>query len=284
VLGFCHLGGRLGEIAQLAPSAEPPFFFSQVGKTFPAEGQQRHRVAFLAGCIANVTFARLNEATVRVLQKNGCEVSIPAGQGCCGALHVHAGLREDAQRLARRNIDALENGGYDAILTNAAGCGSVLKEYGELLADDPQYAAKAHAFAAQMRDVTEFLAGIELNREMRPVEAVVTYQDSCHLAHGQRVRTAPRKLLKSIPGLEFREMRGADICCGSAGIYNVVQNEMAMQILGSKMKSVNATDAGIVATANPGCMLQLEAGVRMHGKEQKVMHVVELLDRAYGGG
>ena len=134
-----------------------------------------------------------------------------------------------------------------------------------------------------MRDVTEFLAGIELNREMTPVEAVVTYQDSCHLAHGQRVRSAPRKLLAAIPGLEVREMRGADICCGSAGIYNVVQNEMAMQILASKMKSVNATDAGIVATANPGCMLQLQAGVRMHGKEQKVMHVVELLDRAYGG-
>jgi glycolate oxidase iron-sulfur subunit len=278
------LGGRLGEIAQLAPSAEPPFFFSQIGKTFPAAGERRHRVAFLAGCIANVSFARLNEATVRVLQKNGCQVAIPAGQGCCGALHLHSGLREDAQRLARRNIDALENGGYDAILTNAGGCGSTLKEYGELLADDPQYAAKARAFAAQMRDVTEFLAGIELNREMSPVNAVVTYQDSCHLAHGQRVRSAPRKLLAAIPGVELREMRGADICCGSAGIYNVVQNEMSMQILGSKMKSVNATDAGIVATANPGCMLQLEAGVRMHGKEQKVMHVVELLDRAYGGG
>jgi len=283
VLGFFRLAGRLGEIAQLAPSADPPFFFSQVGKTFPAEGEQRYRVAFLAGCIANVTFARLNEATVRVLQKNGCEVAIPAGQGCCGALHVHAGLRSDAQRLARRNIDALENGGYDAIITNAAGCGSTLKEYGELLADDPQYSAKAHEFAGQMRDVTEFLAGIELNREMTPVEAVVTYQDSCHLAHGQRVRSAPRKLLAAIPGLEVREMRGADICCGSAGIYNVVQNEMAMQILASKMKSVNATDAGIVATANPGCMLQLQAGVRMHGKEQKVMHVLELLDRAYGG-
>jgi glycolate oxidase iron-sulfur subunit len=277
------LGGRLGEIAQLAPSAEPPFFFSQIGKTFPAEGEQRHRVAFLAGCIANVSFARLNEATVRVLQKNGCEVAIPAGQTCCGALHLHSGLREDAQRLARRNIDALGSGGYDAIVTNAAGCGSTLKEYGELLADDPKYSGKAHTFAAQMRDVTEFLAGIELNREMAPVNAVVTYQDSCHLAHGQRVRSAPRKLLAAIPGVELREMRGADICCGSAGIYNVVQNEMSMQILGSKMKSVNATDAGIVATANPGCMLQLEAGVRMHGKEQKVMHVVELLDRAYGG-
>jgi glycolate oxidase iron-sulfur subunit len=283
VLGFFRLAGRLGEIAQLAPSADPPFFFSQIGKTFPAEREQRYRVAFLSGCIANVTFARLNEATVRVLQKNGCEVVIPAGQGCCGALHLHAGLRSDAQRLARRNIDALENGGYDAIITNAAGCGSTLKEYGELLADDPQYAAKAREFAAGMRDVTEFLAGIELNPAMQPVNAVVTYQDSCHLAHGQRVRSAPRKLLAAIPGLEFREMRGADICCGSAGIYNVVQNGMAMQILASKMKSVNATEAGIIATANPGCMLQLEAGVRMHGKEQKVMHVVELLDRAYGG-
>jgi glycolate oxidase iron-sulfur subunit len=230
-----------------------------------------------------VSFARLNEATVRVLQKNGCEVAIPASQGCCGALHLHSGLRQDARQLARRNIDALENGGYDAIVTNAAGCGSTLKEYGELLADDPQYSAKAHAFAAQMRDVTEFLAGIELNREMTPVNAVVTYQDSCHLAHGQRVRTAPRRLLKAIPGVEFREMRGADICCGSAGIYNVVQNEMSMQVLASKMKSVNATGAGIVATANPGCMLQLETGVRMHGQKQKVMHVVELLDRAYGG-
>ncbi len=283
LLGFCHLGGSLCEIAQLAPSAEPPFFFSQIGRSFPAEGEQRYRVAFLAGCIANVSFARLNEATVRVLQKNGCEVAIPASQGCCGALHLHSGLRQDARQLARRNIDALENGGYDAIVTNAAGCGSTLKEYGELLADDPQYSAKAHAFAAQMRDVTEFLAGIELNREMTPVNAVVTYQDSCHLAHGQRVRTAPRRLLKAIPGVEFREMRGADICCGSAGIYNVVQNEMSMQVLASKMKSVNATGAGIVATANPGCMLQLETGVRMHGQKQKVMHVVELLDRAYGG-
>jgi glycolate oxidase iron-sulfur subunit len=283
LLGYCHLGGILGEMAQLAPSAEPPFFFSQIGKTFPAEGERRHRVAFLAGCIANVSFARLNEATVRVLQKNGCEVVIPGGQGCCGALHLHSGLREDARQLARRNIDALENGGYEAIVTNAAGCGSTLKEYGELLTDDPHYSAKANAFAAQMRDVTEFLAGIELNREMTPVKAVVTYQDSCHLAHGQRIRTAPRELLKAIPGVEFREMRGADICCGSAGIYNVVENEMSMQVLASKMKQVNATGAGIVATANPGCMLQLEAGVRMHGKGQKVMHVVELLDRAYGG-
>jgi glycolate oxidase iron-sulfur subunit len=283
-MGLFRLAGRLGDIAQLAPSAEPPFFFRQIGRTFPAQGPARHRVAFLAGCIANVSFARLNEATVRVLQKNGCEVVVPAGQGCCGALHVHSGLREDARRLARQNIDAILKGGFDAIITNAAGCGSTLKEYGDLLDDDAFYAARAREFSALMRDVTEFLASIELNREMAPVDGIVTYQDSCHLAHGQRVRAAPRQLLAAIPGLRFREMRSADICCGSAGIYNVVENRMSMQILAGKMEAVNATGAEIIATANPGCLLQLEAGVRLHGHRQRVVHVVELLDEAYQGG
>ena len=268
--------GGLGDLAQLAPSVEAPFFFKEVGKTFPAEGERRYRVAFLAGCIANVAFARLNEATVRVLQKNGCEVVIPEGQGCCGALHLHSGMKDEARKLARRNVDAILDGGFDAIITNAAGCGSTLKEYGELLEDE-----RGKKFSALMRDVTEFLAGIELNRDMRPVNATVTYQDSCHLAHGQKVRTGPRKLLAAVPGLTFREMPGADICCGSAGIYNVVQNEMSMQVLASKMKSVNATNAGIIATSNPGCMLQLRAGVRLHGAAQRVMHVVEILDEAY---
>ena len=280
-LGFLKLLGRLGELEQLAPSAEPPFFFSQIGRTFPAEGARQHRVAFLSGCIANVAFARLNEATVRVLQRNGCEVVVPEGQGCCGALHLHSGLKTDAQALARRNIDALADGGFDAVITNAAGCGSTLKEYGELLDDDPAYAAKAREFAGRMRDITEFLATLELNPRMGPVDAVVTYQDSCHLAHGQRIRGAPRKLLAAIPGLSFVEMPGADICCGSAGIYNLVETEMSAAILASKMASVNSTHAAIVATANPGCMLQLEAGVRQHGSKQRVMHVVELLDLAY---
>jgi glycolate oxidase iron-sulfur subunit len=228
-----------------------------------------------------VCFARLNEATVRVLQRNGCEVVVPEGQGCCGALHVHSGLREDARRLARRNIDAVLAGGYDAIITNAAGCGSTLKEYGELLEDDPEYAARAREFASRMRDVTEFLAGIELNPEMGRLDAVVTYQDACHLAHGQRIRSAPRKLLAAIPGLTLREMPGADLCCGSAGIYNVVRNEMSMQILARKMESVAASGAGIVAAANPGCILQLQTGARVHGTGQRIMHVVELLDAAY---
>jgi glycolate dehydrogenase iron-sulfur subunit len=280
-MGSLKMLGKLGDLAQLAPSADPPFFFSQIGRTFPAEGERRYRVAFLAGCIANVSFARLNEATVRVLQRNGCEVVIPDGQGCCGALHVHAGLAEDARGLARRNIDAVAAGRFDAVITNAAGCGSTLKEYVELLEEDPAYAAKAREFSGKMRDVTEFLASIEVNREMGPVNAGVTYQDSCHLAHGQRVRTAPRKLLSLIPGLQLREMAGADLCCGSAGIYNVVESEMSSRILIGKMEAVNATRAEIITTANPGCMLQLQAGVRQHGSRQRVMHVVELLDLAY---
>ena len=280
-LGQIHMLGPLGGLVQLTPSADPPFFFSQIGKTFPAEGEKRHRVAFLAGCIANVSFARLNEATIRVLQKNGCDVVVPEGQGCCGALHLHSGLRSDARKLACRNVDALADGGFDAIITNAAGCGSTLKEYDELLEDLPEYAEKARRFAALMKDVTEFLGSIELNRNLGRVDAIVTYQDSCHLAHGQKIRRPPRELLAAIPGVEFHEMSGADICCGSAGVYNVIQNEMAMQILERKMAAVNSTGARIIATANPGCLLQLQAGVRIHGSGQRVMHVVELLDLAY---
>ena len=280
-LGFLKLLGRLGEIEQLAPRAEPPFFFSQIGKTFPAEGPCRTRAAFLAGCIANVSFARLNEATVRVLQKNGCEVTIPKDQGCCGALHAHAGLQDEARKMARRNIDAFLAGGFDVIITNAAGCGSLLKEYGELLAGDPEYAEKARRFSLLTKDVTEFLASIELNPHLGPAPATVTYQDSCHLAHGQGIRSAPRKLLAAVPGVVFREMPRSDVCCGSAGVYNVAQNEMAMRILQSKMAGVNATGATVVATANPGCLLQLQAGVRLHGSGQRVMHVVEILDEAY---
>lgn len=279
--GLLRLFGKLGQLESLAPPAQPPFFFSQIGKTFPAEGQRRHRVALMAGCIANVSFARLNEATVRVLQKNGCEVVVPGGQNCCGALHVHSGLREEARGLARNNIDALANGRFDAIITNAAGCGSTLKEYDELLEHDPAYAEKARQFTHLMKDVNEFLGSIELNREMGEVAITATYQDSCHLAHGQRVRTQPRKLLQSVPGLEFREMPLADICCGSAGIYNVLQNEMSMAVLDKKMENVNRTGAQVIVTANPGCMLQLEAGARLHGNGQRVAHVVEILDEAY---
>ena len=275
------LPARLRELESLAPEIETPFFFAYYGKTLPAEGERRYRVAFLGGCIANISFARLNEATVRVLQKNGCDVSIPAGQGCCGALHVHAGIRDEARKLARSNIDALLEGGFDAIITNAGGCGSTLKEYWELFEHDAEYAEKARRFSGLVKDVNEFLASIELNPPMRVVPLTVTYQDSCHLAHGQKIRSAPRKLLASIPGLELREMQLSDLCCGSAGIYNVVHTGMAMALLKKKMDSVNSTGAPVIAASNPGCMLQLRAGVRKFGQGQRVAHVVEILDEAY---
>jgi glycolate oxidase iron-sulfur subunit len=280
--GILKLLGTLGEIEALLPDANVPFFFSKIGKTFPAEGERRYRVAFLAGCIANIAFARLNEATVRVLQKNGCEVVVPAAQNCCGALHLHSGLKGEAQALARKNIDAMLSDEFDAIITNAAGCGSTLKEYDELLADDdPAYGAKAQEFRSRMKDVTEFLASIQLNRDMGPVDAIATYQDSCHLAHGQKIKNAPRQLLRAVPGLVFREMPMADLCCGSAGIYNVVQNEMAMQILRHKMEYAGVTKASLIVTANPGCMLQLAAGARLYGNGQRVAHIVQVLDEAY---
>lgn len=273
--------GKMAEWDALSPEAQIPFFFRRIGKTFPAIGETRFRVAFLAGCIANIAFARLNEATIRVLRKNGCEVVIPPGQGCCGALHLHTGMAERARNLARNNINAFASEGCEAILTNAAGCGSTLKEYGQLLADDPEYQAKARAFSGKLQDVTEFLAGIPLNRDMKPLNVTVTYQDSCHLAHGQKIKQAPRQLLKSIPGLTYREMPMADVCCGSAGVYNLAETDMAMRILKSKMEHVNGTRADVIATANPGCLLQLKAGARLYGSKQRVVHVVELLDEAY---
>jgi glycolate oxidase iron-sulfur subunit len=231
--------------------------------------------------VANVAFARLNEATVRVLQRNGCEVVIPAAQNCCGALHLHSGLKAEAQALARNNINAIDPAEYDAIITNAAGCGSTLKEYGHLFREDAIYHGKAERFSKKLKDITEFLASIELNPEMGSVDEVATYQDSCHLAHGQKIKEAPRKLLKAVPGLVFREMAQSDLCCGSAGIYNIAQDEMAAQILEHKMEYVAATKASMLVTANPGCMIQLAAGVRKHGKRQEVLHVVEVLDLAY---
>ena len=279
--GLLKSMGKLGELESLSPGAEPPFFFDQYGKVFPAEGVRQHRVAFLGGCIANVSFARLNEATIRVLQKNGCEVIVPAGQGCCGALHVHSGLKDMARELARKNIDAVPADSFDAIITNAAGCGSTLKEYDELLEHDSAYFEKSKKFIAKMKDVTEFLAAIDLNPDMGKLETSITYQDSCHLAHGQKIRSAPRKLLNAVPGITFIEMPLSDLCCGSAGIYNVVQSEMAGKLLENKMVDVNGTKAEWIVTANPGCMIQLQAGAAKHGSNQPVYHVVEVLDQAY---
>jgi glycolate oxidase iron-sulfur subunit len=277
--GVLRLFG-LAERERLMPAIDSEFFYSALGKTFPAPGPRRARVAFFAGCVAQVSFAELNRATIRVLTANGCEVVVPATQTCCGALAAHAGVRDVARALARANLDAFLGEPFDAILTNAAGCGSTLKEYDHLLAATDADHARAHTFAGRMRDVTEFLAELGLSAPLQEVPLRVTYQDSCHLLHGQRIHDAPRKLIRAVPGVELVEMKMADFCCGSAGVYNVTETMASLELLAEKMKHAAATGAPTIVTANPGCLLQLRAGAEIHGTGQNVMHVIELLDRA----
>ena len=265
---------------RLLPRVDSNFFYDRLGKTFPATGELRGRVAFFAGCVANVTFAELNAATIRVLTANGCEVVVPDGQLCCGALAAHAGVRDVARELARDNLRAFLLNDVDAIVTNAAGCGSTLKEYDHLFTpNEPEY-GQAEAFAKKTRDVTEFLAALGLSAPLKALPLRVTYQDSCHLLHGQKVREAPRKLLRAIPGLDLVELPYSDLCCGSAGVYNVTKTDASLELLAEKMRYASATNAQVIATSNPGCLLQMRAGAEMHHTNQQVLHVIELLDQA----
>jgi glycolate dehydrogenase iron-sulfur subunit len=302
--GILKLLGLAGREA-LLPPIDGKFFFNQLGTTHSAIGARRARVAFFAGCVAQVTFTPLNEATIRVLTANGCEVIVPSTQRCCGALAAHAGAREAARDVARKNLVAFHLADFDAIITNAAGCGSTLKEYHHLFSqDEPEYAA-AEAFSAKVRDVTEFLAQLGLAAPLNPVvldcngssrhatpaatpaggsgqstKVRITYQDSCHLLHGQKVREAPRQLLRAIPNLEFVELPYSEICCGSAGSYNITQTKTSLDLLAGKMRHAKATHAELIVTANPGCLLQMRAGATLHNTNQQVLHVIELLDRA----
>jgi glycolate oxidase iron-sulfur subunit len=248
----------------------------------PAEGEKRGRVAFVVGCVMGTVYADTDAATVRVLAHNGFEVVIPAGQTCCGALAIHAGERATAQEMARRNVDAFLAHHVDAIIVNAAGCGVALKEYKDLLEDDPAYADKARRMSALMQDATEFLAAQGIRPPTHEIQARITYQDPCHLAHGQGIRTQPRTLLSMIPGLELVEMRDSDRCCGSAGIYNITHADLSALVLDEKMRNVAAVEPEIIVTANAGCLLQLQQGVRRAGLQAEVVHVLDLLDRAYG--
>jgi glycolate oxidase iron-sulfur subunit len=277
--GFLGFFG-VEELDALSPRIDSDFSFRGLGKTFPAEGSRRGRVAFLIGCIGSVAFAELNSATIRVLTRNGIEVTIPKDQACCGALHAHAGFLDLAREQARRNIDAMLSPEFDAIITNAAGCGSTMKEYAALLEHDPHYAERARQFVAKVRDITEYLADVSLLEPKRKLTSRVAYSDPCHLAHAQGVRKQPRELLKAV-GVQLVEMPRADSCCGSAGVYNITQNELSMKILDEKMDLAATVAPEIIATANVGCMLQLAAGVKRKGMKAEVVHVIELLDRAY---
>ena len=271
---------KLREMDLMLP-AIPDRFFEPGQEVFPSSGQRRAKVAMLNGCVMPLLFGDVNQATVRVLQRNGCEVLFPKNQICCGALNVHNGEQDAAREMARQNIDAFLAAGVDAIIVNAAGCGAAMKEYGYLLRDDPSYAEKAATFSSLVRDAGEFLADLGLTAPLGRLEMTVTYQDPCHLAHGQRVRSQPRKLLQAIPGLKLKEMDGSDRCCGSAGIYNITHPAMSQHLLKEKMPSIAATGAAAVVAPNPGCMLQLRYGSDRYGPALKVYHLMDLLDRAY---
>jgi len=225
----------------------------------------------------------VNLATARVLAANGFEVVAPRGQGCCGSLHVHEGERERGKALARMTVDAFEPAGADVVVVNAAGCGSVMKEYGELLKDDAGYAARAAAFSKRVRDVSQVLAEAGPAGKLHPVNLRVTYHDACHLAHGQRVRAEPRALLKAIPGLQLVELREADFCCGSAGMYNLLHPGPAKEFLDRKLDRLAETGAQVAASGNPGCLLQIAMGLRQRGAPMRAVHTVEVLDWAYRG-
>ncbi len=271
---------RLRQMESMLPPVSQRFY-SPDAHTLSAIGARRAKVAMLNGCVMPLLFSEVNAATVRVLRRNGCDVVFPRNQICCGALNVHNGENTAAKRMARQNIDAFLDASVDAVIVNAAGCGALMKEYGHLLRDDPIYAEKAKQFGSIVKDAAQFLGDLGLIGKLAPLKMRATYQEPCHLAHGQRVRSQPRNLLKAIPELQLTEMEGSDRCCGSAGIYNITHPGMSQHLLKEKMQAIAATEAEAVIAPNPGCMLQLRYGSQQHGPEIKVYHLMDLLDRAY---
>jgi glycolate oxidase iron-sulfur subunit len=269
---------RLGEMEALLPDVPPAPGYRLPDKA-PSGG--RGSAALFEGCIMPELFGPVHEATVRVLERNDIRLCRPGRQTCCGALHLHAGEVDLARDLARTNIDAFENDGAAAIVVNAAGCGAMLKEYAHLLENDDRYAARARAFTARVQDISEYLDRVGLVPPSGRVPLKATYDDPCHLLHGQGVKAAPRNLLARIPGLEIVELQDSDRCCGSAGIYNITQPEMSGRVLAEKMNHLARTGADVVASGNPGCLIQLCQGIRSRGLAMKAVHPVELLDQAY---
>ncbi len=286
-LGLTRIAARV--LPKLPPALTtmegmaPPVDLGYLDETRPAPaiGPRRGKVAFFTGCVQDAFLAGVNRATVRVLQRNGYEVHFPQGQTCCNAAALHSGDTAQAHDLARQNIDAFLGDEYLAIINNAGGCGAALKGYAHLFADDPVYAERARAFVAKVKDISEFLVDHLHNPPTGYVQARITYVDSCHLRHGQKISKQPRTLLRSIPGIELIELAQPDMCCGSAGIYNLVQPAMANQALDAKLADVRATDAAIIVAANTGCYMQMVYGVKRGGLDAPVMHVVELLERSY---
>ncbi len=252
----------------------------------PAQGEKRYRVGVILGCVQRLFFSPVNEATVRVLTANGCEVVIPKSQGCCAALPEHQGQTEQAQALARQMIDSFADTDVDYVIINAAGCGHTLKEYGHILENDPEYSEKAKEFAAKVRDAQEFLVSVGLTAKLSPItddNLNLVYQDACHLLHGQKISVQPRQLLKQIPNVKLKEPLDAALCCGSAGVYNMLQPEIAEELGKQKAQNLLNTGAELIASANPGCTLQISKYLKLEGKDVAVIHPMELLDLAIRG-
>ncbi|MFB5663804.1 (Fe-S)-binding protein [Alteribacillus sp. HJP-4] len=247
-------------------------------EVIPAKGETKAEVALLTGCIMDVMFSDVNESTINVLTHNGNDVVIPKKQTCCGALHVHAGDRDMGRELAKQNIEAFEKA--DKVIVNAAGCGCALQEYGELFRQEPEWKERAERFSEKVEDISKYLYDSGYKKPESEIQSRITYHDACHLAHGQSVRNEPRQLLKDIPGLEVVEMKNADMCCGSAGIYNITNPDMAGSVLDRKMENV-PEDLEMISMGNPGCMLQMAMGVQKYGRNAQVVHTVQLLDWAY---
>lgn len=274
------LPARLRQLEALLPPLTFADLRRDVAERTPAQGERRASVGLVTGCVQRAFFPDVNAATVRVLAAEGCAVHAPAAQGCCGALSLHAGRLDEAKRFARALLDRFARVAAETIVVNAAGCGSALKEYGDLLADDPAYAARAAAFAAKVRDVSEFLASLEPRAPRAALPARVAYHDACHLAHAQRVREAPRALLRTIPALTLLEIPRGEMCCGSAGTYNLFEPASAREIGARKADDVLSVAPDLLASANPGCSLQIAALARERGATLAVAHPIELLDAA----
>jgi glycolate oxidase iron-sulfur subunit len=275
-----RISPKLAMMTELAPRLEKA---ERLPERIAARGSRRAVVGLLTGCVQGEFFPQVNAATARVLAAEGCDVVVPPGQGCCGALSVHNGREEEAQRYARRTIDAFEKAGVETVVVNAAGCGSSMKEYATLLEEDPAYAERAERFAANTKDVAEFLAQLGPAAERHPLEVTVAYHDACHLGHAQGIRVQPRELLRGIPGLELREIPEAELCCGSAGIWNILNPEPARELGDRKAANIAKTEAQLLVTANPGCLMQVSSSLQRQGTRIGMAHTVEVLDASIRG-
>ncbi|NJN72374.1 MAG: (Fe-S)-binding protein [Limnothrix sp. RL_2_0] len=285
-LGLLKFSKRLEAMEMILPKIDLAKSKQNLPSVIPAQGEKRYRVGMMLGCVQRLFFSPVNEATARVLSANGCEVVVPQSQGCCAALPAHQGQDQQAQTLARQMIDSFANQDLDYIIINAAGCGHTLKEYGRILQDDAEYAEKAREFASKVLGAQEFLAGIGLTADLNAItetELPLVYQDACHLLHGQKISTQPRELLQQIPNVQLREAIANNICCGSAGVFNLLQPDIAAELGSSKARNLANTGAQAIASPNPGCSLQIQQHLQQQGKDISVWHPMELLDFAIRG-